>query len=284
MLAWLEQALARWVPGEGALRLSPLAGGWVNSSYLIERDGRRFSLRLARTESERLGVDRVWECAVRQAAGAARLAPRVLRCDGVGLILSEWANGRVWTRRDAGEPAQLARLASLLRRVHCLAVSATPREMTPESWCQYYEPQLAMKAACAWAAQAQRQIERHTHMPALRALCHSDLHHLNVIDDGALMLLDWEYAHCGDPFWDLAAWIDNHDLDAHCARCLLQEYLGRPATATEGERLQCLMWLFDYVCWLWCELAIERRHGDAAVRLDMVRRRDVLAARLTQDS
>jgi thiamine kinase len=281
MLSQLDQALARWVPGNGDLRATALSGGRVNVSYLIERDGRRYSLRLAGADSQYLGVDRVWECAVRRAAGAAKLAPRVLRCEPqTGLILSEWAGGRIWTNEDARDGGQIARLTALLRRVHGLDIPAAPREMTPASWCEYYERQLRAVPISAWTTHARQLIERHARLPVLRTLCHSDLHHLNVIDDGGLQLLDWEYAHLGDPYWDLAAWIGNHDLDSHGAERLLGDYLGHCATAADGERLQCLTWLFDYVCWLWCAVAAERRHEGTAVARELLRRREVLAGRL----
>ena len=45
--------------------------------------------------------------------------------------------------------------------------------------------------------------------------CHNDLLNANFIDDGErLRIVDWEYAGMGDPFFDLANFAINHELDA----------------------------------------------------------------------
>ncbi len=68
------------------------------------------------------------------------------------------------------------------------------------------------------------------------------------------MLLDWEYAHAADPFWDLAGWSANNDFgDPTAARSAGE--LHRPAAdPREYSRLRRLGWLYDYVCLLWSEL------------------------------
>ena len=92
---------------------------------------------------------------------------------------------------------------------------------------------------------------------------------LNLIDHGdSMVLLDWEYAHCADPLWDLAGWSANNDFEDELERDLLASYTGRPPTRDEYLRLQLLGWLYDYVCLLWCELYLnlyrDARPGDAA--------------------
>ncbi len=95
-------------------------------------------------------------------------------------------------------------------------------------------------------------------------VCHSDLHGQNVIDSGReLFLLDWEYAHVTDPFWDLAGWSANNDFEDDARRDLLTLYLARPPTREEWSRLRLLGWLYDYVCLLWSELYLRLR-GRAA--------------------
>ncbi|MDP9013616.1 MAG: phosphotransferase, partial [Pseudomonadota bacterium] len=98
-------------------------------------------------------------------------------------------------------------------------------------------------------------------------LCHSDLHRHNVIvRDGAagapVLLLDWEYAHVSDPFWDLAGWIANNELTEQ-APALLSSYLRRTANAAESARLSLFVWLYDYVCLLWSDLYLMQRPGAA---------------------
>jgi thiamine kinase-like enzyme len=79
-------------------------------------------------------------------------------------------------------------------------------------------------------------------------------------------LLDWEYAHVSDPLWDLAGWSCNNDLCADSGRLLLAGYLGRQPSPEDSARLEQLVWLYDYVCLLWCEVYAKLRPdvpGDA---------------------
>ena len=99
-------------------------------------------------------------------------------------------------------------------------------------------------------------------------LCHSDLHAANLVSgEGGLMLLDWEYAHVSEAFWDLAGWSCNNDLAEESRRLLLASYLGRTPRDEETERLEHLAWLYDYVCVLWSELFAARGGAEARLAL-----------------
>jgi hypothetical protein len=102
-----------------------------------------------------------------------------------------------------------------------------------------------------------------------------------------LLLLDWEYAHAADPFWDLAGWSANNDFGEELTLELLRVYLGRTPAAHEFARLHLLVWLYDFVCLLWSEcylnLPVEPRGGAAQgadPRADVSARAVRLEARL----
>jgi aminoglycoside phosphotransferase (APT) family kinase protein len=122
---------------------------------------------------------------------------------------------------------------------------------------------------------------------AAPVVCHSDLHVLNLIDRGqSLILLDWEYAHAAEPLWDLAGWSGNNDLEEPLRHELLRGYLERTPTHEDHARLSLLIWLFDYVCWLWSALYLESgRLGVAgpadAAQAAVAARARLLEARLT---
>jgi thiamine kinase-like enzyme len=125
-------------------------------------------------------------------------------------------------------------------------------------------------------------------------LCHSDLHTLNLVErggpteasHGALVLLDWEYAHAADPLWDLAGWSANTDLEGELEQDLLAQYLGRTPAPDEQSRLRRLKWLYDYVCLLWSELYLKLHGGagKAASEDGVAKRARLLAARLMHPS
>jgi thiamine kinase-like enzyme len=68
--------------------------------------------------------------------------------------------------------------------------------------------------AYAGAKELADTIERRLGARPLRP-CHNDLLSANFIDDGErLWIVDWEYAGMGDPYFDLANFAANHELDA----------------------------------------------------------------------
>jgi thiamine kinase-like enzyme len=104
--------------------------------------------------------------------------------------------------------------------------------MSPAKWIDYYSVGAHSGAAAALRPTAALQLAALARLPmAAPALCHSDLHPLNLIDRGAsLILLDWEYAHASDPLWDLAGWSANNDLEESLQQDLLRSYLLRSPT------------------------------------------------------
>jgi thiamine kinase-like enzyme len=280
-----DELALRWVPGEGPVTLRPLAAGLVNESYRVERSGRVYSMRLAADVPE-LGFDRDWECAVLECAARAGLAPAVACCEpSQGILVTEWTGGHAWTAEELRLPDNIRTLTGLVRQVHALPIPMPARIMSPAAWIALYDRaaaragmQSVRSAGLRFAVNA--RLEDLAAIPSAHGvLCHSDLHRLNVAAGERLVLLDWEYAHVADPYWDLAAWIANNDGTASFATQVLAGYLERPAGEHESARLRLLIWLYDYVCLLWSELYLSQR-AEAAGGLVAVRA-ERLAGRLS---
>jgi thiamine kinase len=290
-----EEIALRWVPGEGPVDIHSLASGLVNESCRAARAGRLFSVRVATSDSRDLGLDREWECKVLSRAGAAGLAPAVEYCEPAqGILVSDWVNGRTWTQDEIRRPENVDAMAQLLRGVHALLIPQPSRTMNPESWIAHYSDALARRgseapprsagrrtaAALRGAADARLSLLAASQSPA-PVLCHSDLHRLNVTVGTRPVLLDWEYAHVSDPYWDLAGWIANNDWTERNTTDLLASYLERPAEPAEAGRLPLFVWLYDYVCLLWSELYLAQRPGGPA-NAGVAARAEQLAARLSE--
>ena len=290
-----EEYALRWVPGEGPVDIHSLASGLVNESCRVARAGRLFSLRVATSDSRDLGLDREWECKVRRCAAAAGLAPAVEYCEPArGILVSDWVDGRTWTQEEIRQPENVEVMAQLLRGVHALPVPQPFRAMNPEAWIAHYSdalarrgpempPRSAGRSAAATSAGLRgaakvRLAQLAASPPPDPVLCHSDLHRLNVTIGARPVLLDWEYAHVSDPYWDLAGWIANNDWTSRCAADLLESYLQRPAEPAETGRLPHFVWLYDYVCLLWSELYLRQRPGTASA--GVAERAEQLAVRL----
>ncbi|ACR68988.1 hypothetical protein NT01EI_1811 [Edwardsiella ictaluri 93-146] len=113
--------------------------------------------------------------------------------------------------------------------------------------------------------------------PLKLALLHMDIHDGNLIDaDGAVGLIDWEYAASGDIALDLAALSRNYALNGAGRAGLVAAYC-RHGGYSDAARLlhQLNRWLgwVDYMAWLWFELRwqqtqqpIYRQQADVLLR------------------
>jgi thiamine kinase len=264
------------IPGSGPLAIEPVRSGLVNATYRISRDGCAYALRVAEGRSEDLGQDREWEARLLHSAAGLRLAPPLVYCNPKqGVLVTRWVDGISWSSPDTRTASSVAKIAALLRCVHAVSIPSPPRVMSPASWVGYYGAALASQPQfpCApdLTAAAGLRLAELAELPGLTpVVCHSDLHILNLLEcEQRLLLLDWEYAHVSDPFWDLAGWSANNDFGDEIQLDLLIAYLGKSPTEAQWARHKLMLWLYDYVCLLWSGLYLSARPagGDAiAVR------------------
>jgi thiamine kinase-like enzyme len=81
--------------------------------------------------------------------------------------------------------------------------------------------------------------------------CHNDLLNANFLDDGTrLWIVDWEYAGMGDPFFDLANFSINHDLDRSASAVLLREHFGDNRDEELGT-LELMRFMSDFREAMW---------------------------------
>jgi thiamine kinase-like enzyme len=277
----IERLCRTFVPGSGATHVQRIGKGLISESFRVVRDDVAYALKVAADLPSELDLDFAWEARLLERAGSAGLAPPVVYWEpGRAVMLTRWLAGRSWSPQEALLPANLHRMAELLRRVHALAVPSPARVMNPMSWIEAYGAALSRRASRAGdpalrAAAAARCDELAALPGVAGVVCHSDLHRMNVIEgDDSLSLLDWEYAHVSEPLWDLAGWSANNDFEAKTQRQLLMNYLGTPPSSIEWTRFRLLLWLYDYVCLLWSELYsslrcdAEKGISQRATRLD----------------
>ncbi|HVN42129.1 MAG TPA: choline/ethanolamine kinase family protein [Steroidobacteraceae bacterium] len=228
-------------------------GGLSNHAWCAQSGGLRYFVRLSPPGAAGLGVDRDRECALLRSAADAGLAPVVVHCEpSLRLLVTRWVEGSTLSRDQAIEPDNLSRVARAMRRLHGLPVDPRVGPVDFHAQVRRIEPQCPPltreeRGLAATAAEAMAMLDA-TAPP--RTLCHNDFHHLNLIDEqGRLWIVDWEYGGAGDPRFDLASFLCQHETPPGVRAGLLAAYGAGPATATGGLEAAC--WLFDYVQWLW---------------------------------
>ena len=238
--ARVRRALERILPDFAELasdcQWEPLDGGLEQRSFLIIVAGNRYVLRLHTATAVPL-LDVAAEARVMQAAAAVGLAPRVIGADSeCGVLLTEYRAGALpWTSAAARVPANIERAADLLRALHRVPVTLPP--FAAAQIAQRYVADLAPSGRheLTLAEELLRLARSYDARYRADSLCHNDLVAANVIDDGGLALVDFEYAVCGAPILDLASLAGMNDYTESQRGDLLTAYYGQPAPVTLAE-------------------------------------------------
>lgn len=229
--------------------------GLTNDSWRVRTAHDAVIVRLSNTAEEALQIDRRSEARVLAVAAAAGLGPEVLICDPDQQLLVTRDAGSTWTDADAHSPANIQRIGELLQRLHTLPIPQGVRRVDLFASVRGYLRELEQAGrAPGLTASATRDRAEHAVLALSQdtreCLCHNDVHSLNIVDDGTLRLLDWEYSGIGQPMFDLASICVYHRYDRTQRERLLDAYLATPL-AGAASRLELACWLFDYIRELW---------------------------------
>jgi thiamine kinase-like enzyme len=231
-----------------------LGGGITNHNVKVTRPDGVVVLRVAGKDTDLLGIDRTVELAATRAAADAGVGPEVVDfVEPEGWLVTRFVDGSIPPPETLREPEQLRRVARALRAFH--QVPPIPGRFDALEVVGAYRDTAEARGAAipdAFAAAydlARRIAARRADQP-VRA-CHNDLLNANFIDDGErLLIVDWEYAGMGDPFFDLANFSVNHELDAEGRAVLLAAYAG-DAHAAGLAALDLMRFMSDFREAMW---------------------------------
>lgn len=252
-----EQLAERVWPGQD-VAIEPLGGGITNRNFKVETDGRRFVLRIGGKDTELLGIDRSAEHAASRVAADLGLGPEVVAfVEPEGYLVTRYVDGEVGK-------VDVARVGAALRLLH--DGPAFPGHFDSFRVVEAYrataaEHGIGVPSAYEPAKELANQIEHgRSHVP--RRPCHNDLLNANFIDDGGrLVLVDWEYAGMGDPFFDLGNFAVNHELTEESEQALLSAY-----GSNDADALVLMRFMSDFREAMWgiVQLAISELDFDFA--------------------
>ena len=247
------ESLARLlgVPSSRVQLLSRLDGGYGNASYRLRRGADDYVLRVPAGSASLPGVDWAAERLALLAVEPLRLGPELVFSDpGSGLLVTRYLSGRRWTQAEFRDDRALETLGQRLATLHSIDPPAHLRRLDLADYVGALEVR-AQRVPAQLQQGSRAMLDRF--VPRMTSLCHNDVHAGNVIGDGGLRLLDWEYAACGDPLFDLAGPICCERIDATARVSLIRGYHAGGGAVDLG-RLAAAAWLYDYVMCLW-ELA-----------------------------
>ena len=259
----LVRVLPGFAPGSDEFSCNPLDGGINRRSFLLTVRDRQYVLRRPVVGAAGL-LTLAAEAQVMQAAADAGLAPRVVGVDPAsGLLLTEYLASTVrWTTADIREPGNIDRIASLLRVLHQVP-SRAPKFGAAQITARYLAaPGTQDSALVSWRDELVALAHDYDANYPATALCHNDLVAANVLDDGGLKLIDFEYAVRAAPVLDLANLTGMNDFTPAQCRHLLDAYYRRsvPFTAAQFDDVVRMVRLMAF---FWA-LVAERQVVDAA--------------------
>ncbi len=229
----LEEAIARVPMWQGArdLRTAPLGGGITNKNWRVDVGNQSYVLRIGGENTELLGIDRRNERAANEAAARIGLAPEVVYfIEPEGYLVTRFVPGRPLPPAEIRTDGNIRRVAGALKRFH--ALPAIPGRFSPfRTVAEYAE--IARRYSVSFPSNFDWLVERTSEIetallrdPFTPQPCHNDLLNENFLDDGAIRILDWEYAGMGDIAFDLANFAVHHGLTDAQDRYLLGCYFG----------------------------------------------------------
>ena len=237
------------IDGWSGAELTALPGGRTNTTWLVEKHGRRAILKADAAVREFPFASREAEAGVQRAAAANGLASDVIYASPT-VLLTDYLVGDPLTPEKLVDETLRERLAAVLHRVHRLP--RTGREFDAGRAARLYASRIAVSNAREPSA-VREQLHILESLPAPDELCccHNDVVAGNILATPRLKLLDWEYASDNDPMFDLAVVAVHHELDDARTGELLDAYPGnvsekmRARLATELTRYRALAWLWE---------------------------------------
>ena len=247
-----EEAVARLWPGKHAL-IAELGGGITNRNFKVDVDGESFVLRMGGARTGLLGIDREVEYEAGERAFEVGVGPELIAfLPEEGWLVARFVDGRSVPVAEMRRPDVLPRVAQALRCFHDAAeipgrFDAFEIVETYRAEAEAHGVTIPRDYAAAHAI-AERIRAKRGAQPLCP--CHNDLLNANFLDDGAIRIVDWEYAGMGDRFFDLANFSVNHEFGVDEDRRLLEAYFGAASDSDLGAvRLMRFMSDFREAMW-----------------------------------
>jgi thiamine kinase-like enzyme len=245
-------AVERLWPGRAA-QLAELGGGITNRNFKVDVGGEAFVLRMGGARTELLGIDRAVEHAAGKRAFEVGVGPEVVAFEpSEGWLVARFVSGNPISVEDMRRPPMLGRVAAALRTFH--ESQPIPGRFDPWAVVDGYRA-----AALEHGVPIPREFDRSRviaeRIRATRGTsplvpCHNDLLNANFLDDGAIRIVDWEYAGMGDRFFDLANFSVNHEFGVEDDRRFLAAYFGVARQADVGA-LRTMRFMSDFREAMW---------------------------------
>jgi aminoglycoside phosphotransferase (APT) family kinase protein len=235
-------------PGVHQARLQSMGAGLNNRVVRVGFADEDLVVRQSLPAAGAVKLSPARELGALAAAAAAGVAPPLRAVDpDSGISVSEYLPAvRAWTHSDLRQADNLQRLVRHLKVLHGLDYSLPLFD--PESAARAYvgrAPGLAI-------GQRDELLSLTSNFQAqftAQVFCHNDLMAENILDNGHVWLIDFEYAVMSDPIIDLAGVAALNGIGEDMRAQLLHAYYGAQAPDLEQFDRVCRMVLLLALAW-----------------------------------
>jgi thiamine kinase-like enzyme len=244
-------------PREGGVR--PLEGGITNRNFLVHFGGDDYVVRLPGKDTNLLGIDREAECLATKQASELGIGPKVAAMfEDPSCLVTCFVEGRVLSSEELREKGTLAEVAYGLRAFHESGLELPTDFQVYDVVREYAEVARSrggeLPAAFDETLERAREIVAavRDHPEHRTSPNHNDLLAANFIQaSDKVVIVDWEYAGMGDPFFDLGNFAVNNELDEPGGDRLLEAYFREPATPRRQAALNLFRFMSDFREAMW---------------------------------
>ncbi|MGA3353588.1 MAG: phosphotransferase [Acidimicrobiales bacterium] len=228
MVDFINDVVERMRPGQPA-KVEPLPGGITNANFKVDLGDEQVVVRVPGSNTQFLGIDRATEVAANRAAAAVGVAPEVVGVDEeTGCIVTRFVEGRPIPMAELGTEPTLGAVIATLVRVH--GAGSVDAEFNHFQVIRSYHDEAQRRGVSepfdyeqVSAVLALIELARPFQASVLG---HNDLLNANMLHDGSIRILDWEYAGMADPYFDLANFSVNNELGPGRDESIIQHYFG----------------------------------------------------------
>ena len=244
------------------LGVEPLTGGMSNHSFVLTRDSDQWAVRLPLPARVGMTLDPETEARVLTVAADEKLTPEVVAFDAeTGVLVTRYLQGAASLNAEqVREHACIDRIAATMRRLHSLPAPPALRDFRPAELARaYIDAARGLPGAQhdlgnerrRWSAEFIHLAEEYEAAFIPAALCHNDLVAANIIDDGHLWLVDFEYAVRANPIVDLAGLAGLNGFGPDDIRRLLNAYYGPASVPVSDAQFDRVVRMVRFLAYFW---------------------------------
>lgn len=238
-----------------------LVGDSPSRNYRVRFAGEDVVVRLPDRDGALLEIDRGAEKAAGELAAGVGIGPEVVAMlDDPPCLVTAFVAGRSLEAAELREVSAIAEAAVALRTLHG-SEGRLPAEFSSFRIVETYAARIAARgaevpASYEWAVGAAHRIEAALVGPEHEPVpCHNDLVAPNFIDSPrGLRIVGWEYAGCGDRYFDLGNFAGNVELAESGEADLLTAYFDSPANGRRLASLRLMRFMADFCEAMWAAL------------------------------